>query len=73
MLTDAFSPAGLIHAVNRSPSEEPEEGLKESSPFGRLAMKLGLPANCDIDLRKQEELEVKSKLYAAWSRMMRMT
>ncbi|KAM4741337.1 protein TASOR [Anableps anableps] len=48
---------GLVHAANQSSSEAPEEGAKESSPFGRLAMKLGLPANCDIDLRKQEELE----------------
>lgn len=48
---------GLVHAANRSPSEDPEEVPKDSSPFGRLAVKLGLPANCDIDLRKQEELE----------------
>ncbi|XP_034440310.1 uncharacterized protein tasora isoform X2 [Hippoglossus hippoglossus] len=34
-----------------------EEGPRESSPFDRLATKLGLPTNCDIDLRKQEELE----------------
>ncbi|XP_023180983.1 protein TASOR-like [Xiphophorus maculatus] len=48
---------GLVNAANQSPSEAIEDGLKESSPFGRLAMKLGLPTNCDIDLRKQEELE----------------
>lgn len=36
-----------------------EEAQRESCPFGRLATKLGLPANCDIDLRRQEELEVK--------------
>ncbi|XP_047203621.1 protein TASOR isoform X4 [Girardinichthys multiradiatus] len=48
---------GLVHAANQNPTEAPEEGQKESSPFGRLAVKLGLPANCDIDLRKQEELE----------------
>ncbi|XP_038135626.1 protein TASOR isoform X2 [Cyprinodon tularosa] len=47
----------LVHSASRSPSEELDEGLKESSPFGRLAVKLGLPANCDVDLRKQEELE----------------
>lgn len=35
-----------------------EEGQRESCPFERLAAKLGLPTNCDIDLRKQEELEV---------------
>uniref|UniRef100_A0A096LQ54 Uncharacterized protein n=1 Tax=Poecilia formosa TaxID=48698 RepID=A0A096LQ54_POEFO len=51
--------AGLINAANQNPSEAIEDVLKESSPFGRLAMKLGLPTNCDIDLRKQEELEVK--------------
>uniref|UniRef100_A0A096MI57 Uncharacterized protein n=1 Tax=Poecilia formosa TaxID=48698 RepID=A0A096MI57_POEFO len=49
--------AGLINAANQNPSEAIEDVLKESSPFGRLAMKLGLPTNCDIDLRKQEELE----------------
>ncbi|XP_014827939.1 PREDICTED: protein TASOR [Poecilia mexicana] len=48
---------GLINAANQNPSEAIEDVLKESSPFGRLAMKLGLPTNCDIDLRKQEELE----------------
>ncbi|XP_036007474.1 uncharacterized protein LOC105938223 isoform X1 [Fundulus heteroclitus] len=47
----------LVHAANQNSSESPEEGPKESSPFGRLAMKLGLPAHCDVDLRKQEELE----------------
>ncbi|KAF7656332.1 hypothetical protein LDENG_00042900 [Lucifuga dentata] len=40
--------------ANRSLSEE---GKSESWPFDRLATKLGLPTNCDIDLRKQEELE----------------
>lgn len=43
----------------QSPCEGQEEAEKESCPFDRLATKLGLPTNCDIDLRKQEELEVK--------------
>ncbi|XP_049588899.1 protein TASOR [Syngnathus scovelli] len=34
-----------------------EKGRAESSPFERLAAKMGLPANRDIDLRKQDELE----------------
>ncbi|XP_035517685.1 protein TASOR [Morone saxatilis] len=37
--------------------EVQEEVHRESCPFERLATKLGLPTNCDIDLRKQEELE----------------
>ncbi|XP_056243599.1 protein TASOR isoform X1 [Seriola aureovittata] len=37
--------------------EMQEVEQKESCPFDRLATKLGLPTNCDIDLRKQEELE----------------
>ncbi|XP_038553930.1 uncharacterized protein tasora isoform X3 [Micropterus salmoides] len=41
----------------QSPCEGQEEAEKESCPFDRLATKLGLPTNCDIDLRKQEELE----------------
>ncbi|XP_056130188.1 uncharacterized protein LOC130107556 isoform X2 [Lampris incognitus] len=44
-------------AGGQSLSEEQEEGQTESWPFDRLASKLGLPANCDVDLRKQEELE----------------
>nr|XP_015814187.2 uncharacterized protein tasora [Nothobranchius furzeri] len=48
---------GLIKVANQSFSAQQEEELKDSSPFGVLATKLGLPANCDIDLRKQEELE----------------
>ncbi|XP_041835698.1 protein TASOR isoform X2 [Melanotaenia boesemani] len=47
----------LIHAANQSHTETKEEGPKESNLLGRLAAKLGLPANCDIDLRTQEELE----------------
>lgn len=31
---------------------------REPCPFERLATKLGLPPNCDIDLRRQEEMEV---------------
>lgn len=34
------------------------EAQRAPCPFGRLATKLGLPTNCDIDLRRQEELEV---------------
>ncbi|XP_051933012.1 protein TASOR-like isoform X2 [Hippocampus zosterae] len=33
------------------------EGQAELSPFDRLAAKMGLPANRDIDLRKQDDLE----------------
>ncbi|XP_037534930.1 protein TASOR [Nematolebias whitei] len=56
-LTDKFvlQLKGLIKTANQS--EAQDGGLKESSPFGQLATKLGLPTNCDIDLRKQEELE----------------
>ncbi|XP_024915789.1 uncharacterized protein tasora isoform X2 [Cynoglossus semilaevis] len=46
---------GLSQDASRLTSKE--EDQRESCPFGRLATKLGLPANCDIDLRKQEELE----------------
>ncbi|CAJ1052004.1 protein TASOR isoform X3 [Xyrichtys novacula] len=41
--------------ANPSPGQFQEEG--GSYPFDRLATKLGLPTNCDIDLRRQEELE----------------
>ncbi|XP_061747600.1 protein TASOR [Nerophis ophidion] len=44
-------------AARRVRNEVPEEMQEDSSPFDRLAAKLGLPANCDIDLRKQDELE----------------
>lgn len=44
--------------ASQSPSEGQEDGQREMSPFDKLATKLGLPTNCDIDLRKQEELEV---------------
>ncbi|XP_026204201.1 protein TASOR-like isoform X2 [Anabas testudineus] len=43
--------------ASQSPSEGQEDGQREMSPFDKLATKLGLPTNCDIDLRKQEELE----------------
>ncbi|XP_040014619.1 protein TASOR isoform X4 [Xiphias gladius] len=41
----------------QSLSEVQEEEQRVSCPFDRLATKLGLPTNCDIDLRKQDELE----------------
>uniref|UniRef100_A0A8C4IIZ5 TASOR pseudo-PARP domain-containing protein n=1 Tax=Dicentrarchus labrax TaxID=13489 RepID=A0A8C4IIZ5_DICLA len=44
-------------AANQNVCEVQEEVQRESCPFDRLATKLGLPTNCDIDLRKQEELE----------------
>lgn len=44
--------------ASQSLSEGQDDGQRESSPFDKLATKLGLPTNCDIDLRKQEELEV---------------
>lgn len=44
--------------TSQSLGEMQQEGQRESCPFDRLATKLGLPTNCDIDLRKQEELEV---------------
>lgn len=40
-------------------SESQEEGQRQASPFDGLALKLGLPPHCDIDLRRQDELEVK--------------
>ncbi|XP_029947947.1 protein TASOR isoform X2 [Salarias fasciatus] len=52
---------GLTRAAgggtNQSLLEAAETGPGESWPFDRLAAKLGLPTNCDIDLRKQDELE----------------
>lgn len=47
--------------ASQGPSEGQEDGQKELPPFDQLATKLGLPTNCDIDLRKQEELEVTDK------------
>ncbi|XP_070696328.1 protein TASOR [Pempheris klunzingeri] len=43
--------------ASQSACEVQEEGQRESCPFDRLATKLGLPTKCDIDLRKQEDLE----------------
>ncbi|KAI3369721.1 hypothetical protein L3Q82_024567 [Scortum barcoo] len=43
--------------TNQSFCELPDEEQRESCPFDGLATKLGLPTNCDIDLRKQEDLE----------------
>uniref|UniRef100_A0A4W6BJL2 TASOR pseudo-PARP domain-containing protein n=1 Tax=Lates calcarifer TaxID=8187 RepID=A0A4W6BJL2_LATCA len=43
--------------ASQSLCEAPEEEQRESCPFDKLATRLGLPTNCDIDLRKQEELE----------------
>ncbi|XP_057701414.1 protein TASOR-like isoform X2 [Corythoichthys intestinalis] len=53
---------GLKQAARAAPSrsqscEGPDNGQTEASPFDRLAAKMGLPANRDIDLRKQDELE----------------
>ncbi|XP_061689582.1 protein TASOR isoform X2 [Syngnathoides biaculeatus] len=54
---------GLKQAARGEPQrshscgEAGEDAHAESSPFERLAAKLGLPANRDIDLRKQDELE----------------
>lgn len=47
--------------ASQSVREVQEDGQRESCPFDRLATKLGLPTKCDIDLRKQEELEVTVK------------
>ncbi|XP_037346508.2 protein TASOR isoform X2 [Pungitius pungitius] len=55
LLTDLNQAAG--GTTNRSVGEVREEAQRESSPLDRLATKLGLPTNCDIDLRKQQELE----------------
>ncbi|XP_078139750.1 protein TASOR-like [Centroberyx gerrardi] len=55
LLTDLNQTA--MGTANHSLPEEQEDGQSESWPFDRLATKLGLPTNCDIDLRKQEELE----------------
>ena len=42
----------------QSPPEEQGEGESDPWTFDRLATRLQLPTNCDIDLRTQEELEV---------------
>lgn len=59
-------PPGLKHTARntaqRSHSDKATaEGQSELSPFDRLAAKMGLPANRDIDLRKQDDLEVDSR------------
>lgn len=70
--------AGLQNAAsgtaNQSHGEIQGEGQVDSSPFDRLAAKLGLPTNCDIDLRRQEELEVTERFVSTWqfSEMMTM-
>ncbi|KAM9859276.1 protein TASOR [Aulostomus maculatus] len=43
--------------ANQARADALEEFQGELCPFDSLANKLGLPINCDIDLRKQEELE----------------
>lgn len=45
-------------AASQSPGQVQAEVQREPSPFDGLAAKMGLPTNCDIDLRKQEDLEV---------------
>ncbi|XP_055365092.1 protein TASOR [Betta splendens] len=51
---------GLSQAASgvttQSLGEGQDDGQRES-PFEKLATKLGLPTNCDIDLRRQEDLE----------------
>uniref|UniRef100_A0A8C6TNS8 TASOR pseudo-PARP domain-containing protein n=1 Tax=Neogobius melanostomus TaxID=47308 RepID=A0A8C6TNS8_9GOBI len=48
----------LLNNLNqKATSQPPEPEPKESSPFDQLAIKLGLPTNCDIDLRRQEDFE----------------
>ncbi|KAM9365564.1 protein TASOR-like [Pholidichthys leucotaenia] len=47
---------GLHKAANQT-FNEAEEEPRDSYPFDKLASKLGLPTHCDIDLRKQDELE----------------
>lgn len=57
-----FDLLGLKQAArgraNQSPGQVQAEVQREPSPFDGLAAKLGLPTKCDIDLRKQEDLEV---------------
>lgn len=56
--------------TSQSFCEEELEEQRESCPFKQLATKLGLPTNCDVDLRKQEELEV-NILYTLLTQCMR--
>ncbi|KAM8867280.1 protein TASOR-like isoform 1-T1 [Synchiropus picturatus] len=44
-------------ALSENSDELQEEERIEAFPFNKIALKLGLPTNCDIDLRKQDELE----------------
>ena len=46
----------LIQTARETATQE--EVQKESFPFDKIATKLGLPTNCDIDLRKHDDLEV---------------
>ncbi|KAK2861669.1 hypothetical protein Q5P01_001202 [Channa striata] len=54
---------GLLTGLRQAASGREGQSLskgqedREASPFEKLATRLGLPTNCDIDLRKQEELE----------------
>ncbi|KAM3621562.1 uncharacterized protein V6R79_012819 [Siganus canaliculatus] len=50
---------GLSQAASGSANQSPgeEERQREACPFDPLASKLGLPTSCDIDLRRQDELE----------------
>ncbi|KAM8755790.1 protein TASOR isoform 4-T4 [Acanthopagrus schlegelii] len=45
----------LIQTARETATQE--EVQKESFPFDKIATKLGLPTNCDIDLRKHDDLE----------------
>lgn len=47
-------------SASQSPGQVQAEVQREPSPFDGLAAKMGLPTNCDIDLRRQEDLEVYS-------------
>lgn len=53
-------------SATQNHSEMQEGRQKESCPFDKLATKMGLPTNCDIDLRKQEELEVTGVFTLLW-------
>ncbi|XP_056130388.1 protein TASOR-like [Lampris incognitus] len=53
---EGHNPAALGTSSQRLP-EEQGEGQRDSWPFDWLALKLGLPTKCDLDLRKREELK----------------
>ncbi|XP_061639519.1 protein TASOR isoform X1 [Phyllopteryx taeniolatus] len=57
LLTCLKQAARVAPQRSHSSGEAAEDGRAESSPFERLAAKLGLPADRDVDLRKQDELE----------------